>query len=136
VFERHRAKIEAAVPWPTPALRPCQLTTVVYSASPGNSGRSGRRYVGMLGRIAANDGKTSKVELLSSQKKVLAAHDFDLSDPAQCDPDGPLGAGETLLRPSSAKGVEGAIFLEIKLLANLATLHPLESPKVPLGLDE
>ena len=62
---------------------------------------------------------------------AMGTWDFDLGDPADCDPDPPVAAGESALRPESQPGAEGALFVELHRVARFQGT----GPKLPIGLD-
>jgi hypothetical protein len=77
-------------------------------------------------------GSVASIELVDLTGTALGTWDFDLSAPAHCDPDPPVAAGESALRPGAQPGAEGALFVELRCIAEFR----LEGtgPKLPIGL--
>ena len=132
-FNQHRAKIDPDDDrWPTSGLRSYQLTTIAYSDTDANNGCRKRRYAGFHARLLQwRSGSVGTIELVDLTGATMGTWDFDLGDPEQCDPNPPVAAGESALRPDSKPGSEGALFVELHRVARFQGT----GPKLPIGLD-
>jgi hypothetical protein len=126
---------DAADPWPTKGWAKYELTTIHYSKDPSNGAFAGKRYAGFRGRVKKRAGTLAQIDLLRAGSHlglppvVIGTWWFDQGSPEECDPDAP-NDGEPMLDVTSIAGADGAIYLELGLLAALV----VAGPKIPIGL--